>query len=588
MAIRDWSALQWDGAQGFAPQTDYQLARSSLGDAGKGSENKFAANAQNAALLQSLGYGGQGLSYLPDSDYGFGAQPVWSDEARNWLADKGYSLGVAHDPGTSAGGRAEYFGLLDPSGKYALGQSDPTMTQSDTLMDQIAMFAAFLGPAVGGITSAAGGLGAGAGLGGNMAGIAADGVSLGSAGIGGAGAVSAGAGAGLGTGALEGGSSSGALESGGNSLVQNNANTFWDKVQNGALKGGAKGGITSAVQGKNPLSGALTGAIGGAIGGGISSIGDGSLGNAMSLDSTGGGLNIIPGAFGDELVSPTDGIINNLGSFGESVGNTGGDMGWTDWLSGFGSSNGWSPSDLGSFSDPGTFDWGTVDLGGYDGSSSVPGLNLPDIPETSSGLDWNRINDILSQTPTELPELGSMTGGVGSGWWDVVKGAFAPVSDGKGGTKANPMGTGLMALLGGGLGAASGGGTETKTQAPWAAAQPYLTNVLGDADSMRANLAANPFTPQQTQAYQNAYSGLDQARSAMPGLLNWSQQAMQRQSTTPSYEQLFGGQGTQPAQMPAGLLQQQQPTMQAGGPGGLLGNDDRMKALMAKGRGLIG
>jgi hypothetical protein len=54
---------------------------------------------------------------------------------------------------------------------------------------------------------------------------------------------------------------------------------------------------------------------------------------------------------------------------------------------------------------------------------------------------------------------------------------------------------------------------------------------------------------------------------------------MQRQSTTPSYDQLFGG----------GLLGQQ-PTAQAGGAGGLLGNSqsDRLKALMARGQGLIG
>lgn len=123
---------------------------------------------------------------------------------------------------------------------------------------------------------------------------------------------------------------------------------------------------------------------------------------------------------------------------------------------------------------------------------------------------------------------------------------------------------GLGSILGAVAGAAtSGDKTQTTSRDPWGPSQDFLKSVLGDADTMRQQLNAQPFTPQQTQQYGQAYAGLDQARAALPGLLSFGQQAMQRQSTVPSYDQLFGNRG-------GGLLPQPQPTMQAGGPGGLL------------------
>ncbi len=595
--------MHWAPTQSFALPTDFQLARSSMADAGQGAESKFAPTAQNLALLQALGYGGQGLTDLPGSDYGFGAQPVWSDDARTWLANNGFNLGVAHDPGTTPGGRPEYFGLTGQDGKFVNGQSDPTMTNSDTLMDQIAMFAMLAGPFAGAIGAAGEGAGAlsgaASGLEATLPTVADYGLtSLSSVGSDAAASFLGGGGAALGgtaanvlptvvtTGAAAGGSllpaaltasaaAGSALQPSyspppeGSNLVQNKVDP-WQKVKDGALKGAAKGGLTSAIKGDNPLKGALTGAVGGAIGGGIGSIGDGSAGQAMSLDNGGGDL--IPGGFdGFDVPTDTNSILNNVGGFSGPAVNIGGDMGWTDWLSGLGSLGGGDGTlDLGSFGDPG-FQW---DLSGVDGGDySHEGLNY-------SG--WGGLD----------PVTNSPVNSGGSDWLDTLKGWFTAVPNGSGGTKPNPMGGAISALLGAGLGAASGGGTSTKTSEPWAAAQPFLTNVLGDAGSMLTSLRQNPFTPQQTQAYSTAYAGLDQSRSALPGLLNWGQQAMQRQSTTPSYEQLFGGgqaMPAQPQQMPGGLLnQQQQPMAQAGGPGGLLGNDDRMKALMARGRGLIG
>lgn len=214
-------------------------------------------------------------------------------------------------------------------------------------------------------------------------------------------------------------------------------------------------------------------------------------------------------------------------------------------------------------------------LGGAAALSQVPAAFEPvDIP------DYNP--EPLQQVPNfELPNVPAPAGGLGqSSWLDSIKNTAKPIAD-----AVKPVsdlvggGSNLAGLIGGIAGATQGGKTETSSRDPWSAAQPYLKNLLADADAMRAGLKDQPFTPQQTQQYQQAFAGLDQARGAIPGLLNWGQQAMQRQPTTPSYQQLFGG----------GLLPQQ-PTAQAGGPGGLLGDsqEDRMKALMARGRGLMG
>lgn len=601
----DYSQLHWTPTQAFSPPSESQLARSLNADAGNYAEYKFAPTAQNLALLQSLGYGGQGFVDA-GPDYGFGSAPGWSDEARNWLSSNGYNLGVAHDPGTTPGGRAEYFGLTGPDGKYVSGQSDPTMTISDTLMEQITPFLMMAGPFLG----AAGVIGSTAGAGAGMAGIAADGVSLGSAGIGGASAAGGAAGA-AGAGAAGGfggaaemtadqlfqqaaqqaletsgnyymqslpaqlamdagnvaalteaggtGAGGGLLEAGnpgGNSLVQQQTN-IWDKLQNGAQKGAIKGGVSSAIKGENPLKGAAMGAIGGAIGGGISSIGDGSLGNAMSLNNS-NNMDLIPGGFDGFEPGPTDGggALGSLGSLGST---TGTNMNWADLFGGAGSV--YMGGDSGGSTDP----WDEATQAALQGSGNY----YTQSPWDQAAIDAGNISGV--------GDIGS--GSSGWDWGSILNGVKSGV-----GAISGAVGGGgnLAALIGAGLGATQGGKTETSSRDPWAAAQPYLKNLLADAETQRANLAANPFTPQQTQAYSNAYAGLDQARSALPGLLNWGQQAMQRQSTTPSYASLFGGaQPAQPAQPP------QLPTMQAGGPGGLL-DSPAIKNMMVRGRGLIG
>ncbi|WP_457321634.1 hypothetical protein [Roseateles sp. P5_E11] len=313
---------------------------------------------------------------------------------------------------------------------------------------------------------------------------------------------------------------------------------------------GATGGGLSAAE-LASLTSALPGAVEAAGGlgaaGGVATLGGGgsgvtSLGSAWSPEALGLSGGITPSVGASELAGLSQGIPGAVGAGATS---------------GIGGSGGMSSADRAAI---------------YGSEGYGPGM---------SGAQTSVYDGLLNSTGSKgIADLAANSG-IGE---SIIKGGSSLLDGAKGVSDLVGGGQNLAGLIGAGLGAASGGGTETSSRDPWSAAQPYLKNILADAETQRANLAANPFTPQQTQQYQQAYSGLDQARGAMPGLLNWGQQAMQRQSTTPSYESLFGGQAS------GGLLgrQPQQATAQAGGPGGLLGNDDRLKALMARGRGLIG
>lgn len=184
-------------------------------------------------------------------------------------------------------------------------------------------------------------------------------------------------------------------------------------------------------------------------------------------------------------------------------------------------------------------------------------VGLPAIP---SAADLAPVASVPTMTAGGIGGLLSGLGGGSSGLGSLG----STVGGLKGAIGSALGGANLGSILGAVAGAAtSGDKTQTTSRDPWGPSQDFLKSVLGDADTMRQQLNAQPFTPQQTQQYGQAYAGLDQARAALPGLLSFGQQAMQRQSTVPSYDQLFGNRG-------GGLLTQPQPTMQAGGPGGLL------------------
>ena len=469
MATRDWASLGFTPTLNFALPNERQLAQSSLADAGKGAEFKFNPTAMNQQLLASLGYTGQGLTTMPASDYGFDPSPVWSDDARTWLANNGYTVGVAHDPNTSPGGRPEYYGLVDANGQFVAGQDEPTMTMSDTTFDQIAPFALMAAPFA---AQAMFGGGLGGGLGGAAAGEAAA----------------------AGAGATAGGAAGGAAAGG---MSAADFATLFDSLS--AAGAGASAGAGAAGAGAAGAAGAgmtaadfatLFGSMPGYIEGTVAAAGLG-------------------GAAGSALGSAEKAAL--YGAEGYGAGMTG------------------------------------AQTAAYDAALGLTGSKT--------------IADVVANS-----SLGSSLVNGGKSVIDAISSVASPISSAVGG------GSNLAALVGAGLGAASGGGTQTSSRDPWGPSQDFLKAVLGDAGSALTNLRQQPYTPQQQTQYSNAYAGLDQARSALPGLLNWSQGAMQRQSTTPSMAQLFGG----------GLLQQ--PTAQAGG--GLV--DDRMQALMARGRGLIG
>lgn len=566
----DWSSLGWTPTLNFALSNERQLAQSSIADAGKGAEFKFNPTSMNAQLLAALGYTGQGLGSSIPNEFG-DTGPQWSDDARTWLANNGYTVGVAHEPGSAPNGRPEYYGLVDRNGQFVAGQDQPTMTMSDSLMEQITPFLMLAGPfasaistmeglaAAGGAAGASGGAAGGAaggaggsisgGLGGAADGVTALGSSMSPEALGLTGGIAPGA-----TTAEIAGLSSG---------IPTVAPSITDLALQGAMRGAVTGGVKGLATGQNPFESALQGAIGGGITGGI-----------------GGGVNAInPGGAGWVNSGITGGITTAIGGGNPLIGAVGGAAGSL------------ANSGMSSLTQPTNTTGANMDLGGdwfsnwnpdsLNLTTDIAGNVLPvDMPSFSGGGLWNpEYGNLVSDWASGLfgggsDSAGGGSSGLGSAILNGLKGAIGSASGAVGG------GGNLAALIGAGLGAASGGsGATTQERAPWTEAQPFLKAVLGDAGNMLTNQRQQPYTPQQTQQYQQAFAGLDQARSALPGLLNWGQSAMQRQSTVPSYQQLFGG----------GLLNQpQQPTAQAGGAGGLLGNDDRIKALMARGRGLIG
>jgi len=64
-----------------------------------------------------------------------------------------------------------------------------------------------------------------------------------------------------------------------------------------------------------------------------------------------------------------------------------------------------------------------------------------------------------------------------------------------------------------------GAGTQTATKEPWAAAQPWLLNNLSSGQALQDQYTAQPFSAQQTAAYNNQYGLSDYARTLFPNLL---------------------------------------------------------------------
>lgn len=71
------------------------------------------------------------------------------------------------------------------------------------------------------------------------------------------------------------------------------------------------------------------------------------------------------------------------------------------------------------------------------------------------------------------------------------------------------------------LGAASGARDQTQSASkePWAAAQPFLKDVLSRAGGMLPNYLDNPISPEQRQAMNNVFGLTNAGMNAVPGLL---------------------------------------------------------------------
>lgn len=64
-----------------------------------------------------------------------------------------------------------------------------------------------------------------------------------------------------------------------------------------------------------------------------------------------------------------------------------------------------------------------------------------------------------------------------------------------------------------------GAGTQTVDRAPWAAAQPWITNNLAQGQRLQTAYQNQPFSGAQNQAYQNQANQSDYMRAAVPSLL---------------------------------------------------------------------
>lgn len=107
-----------------------------------------------------------------------------------------------------------------------------------------------------------------------------------------------------------------------------------------------------------------------------------------------------------------------------------------------------------------------------------------------------------------------------------IGGQVAPATLAEMGIKANAMNWGQMlkdygpiasAVIGGLSGARDQ--TQSASKEPWAAAQPFLKDVLSRAGGMLPNYLDNPISPEQRQAMNNVFGLTNAGMNAVPGLL---------------------------------------------------------------------
>lgn len=152
--------------------------------------------------------------------------------------------------------------------------------------------------------------------------------------------------------------------------------------------------------------------------------------------------------------------------------------------------------------------------GGYlNGGEAAGGLN---------GLDAAMVDMGAGATNVGAGGLGAGTAaGTAGGTAAGGAGTSAAGSAVKAGVDALGGGKGVAALLGAAAGAADSGDKSTsKTNDPWAPAQPYLQGLLSEGAQLYGQMKAEPFSQSQQAGYTNIGGLLDLVNKNAGGLLS--------------------------------------------------------------------
>ena len=160
--------------------------------------------------------------------------------------------------------------------------------------------------------------------------------------------------------------------------------------------------------------------------------------------------------------------------------------------------------------------WDAALAGGGGGSVTAAGAGLSGANSGGFGLGG------AGGTIDAMTGFGTSGLGLGAG----TLGAAASAFDGGGSSLLSGLGdiAGNLPwqnILGAALGAAtSQDQTQTKTNAPWEPAQPFIKQQLAQGQALSADRYANPFSPQQKVAYNNMGGLLNTINGNAQGLMS--------------------------------------------------------------------
>lgn len=487
---------------------------------------------KNESFFRDRGYTGD-LFQAQDRFNDRGSSPIASDALKEWAASNGIVIGRSEPSKWDGSNSAYAWSLFDQNSGKPVGASE--MVSNDYLGDLAGVLGVLAAPVAGGLQAA--------GLSPTMAG------------------------------ATVGGVSGGLLGGGGDKLFD--------------LGSAAKG--------------AVLGGIGGSFGPGSGQV---NVGESLGLSNPNAVkfANQAASTLGKSLVSgndPTQSLLSsglNAGLGALTSGTAalpsnqvsaladGGDMDF----SALGGNNPFSNFNFEQLDQPSLFSNGVFDM--QNPFSNFNFDALPPMDWGDSTQQWtNSLPDLNFQFDPSVYKPGGMFGNIpdsgatggGSGLGSLASGAAGAIKNLLGGASSAVGGAGnLAALLGGALGAAGSGGSNTATRQ--SQIDPRMEQYLygtgyGDPNSFlgaaQAQYKANPSGINPTMQ-----QGLDMSKAALSDPA-YSQSYQQMRTVGNG---LLGG---QVAGNP--FTNSQGPSMQAGGPGGLLG-DTSLQALMARGRGLLG